>query len=274
VWHRGLTAAESGWLVTGLFFLAVVTVLAYWYAVTERARVDEMTSLREQVALADYRSALSQELHDGVQHYLVAAVVRLEMARKVGEQDASQAVDMAVNVRHTLRQASDELRYLVRRLRSPHIERHGFLQALREHLSLYAEHAPFTVDLQVEAEEAQLPPEVEQIAFRIIQEALTNAEKHASPTEVRVSVRLTPERLECSIGDNGSGFEPAEGPEQPDLTHGLGLAGMRHRAESVDGKLEVESAPGAGTRVRLTVPVAQYVAHKEEQVAKYQGAPG
>lgn len=264
---------EVGWLTTSLFFLATVTVMASWYATAERAQVNEVARLREQLALADYRAELSRELHDGIQHYLVVAGLRLEMARHVAGEDPARAVEVALDVRHTLRQAADELRYLIRRLRSPRLERHGFLEALREHITLYADSAPFTVELETEAGEVHLPPEVEQIAFRVIQEALTNAEKHASASRVQVSISVSPQRLECLVVDDGQGFEPADHPPDPAAVHGLGLESMRQRAQSVDGKLEIVSRPGEGTRVRLTVPVAEYVARRDRELAAHGAWP-
>jgi signal transduction histidine kinase len=255
-WAPATGLAESEWLGTRLVFLAVVTTLATWYAIVERTRTEELIRLREKLVLSDYRERLSQELHDGVQHYLVAAVCRLEWAGKMGEQDPKQALSMALGVKHTIRQGADELRYLVRRLRSPRLERHGFVEALREHLALCDDHVPFTINLQLQAEQVSLPPEVEQAALRIIQEALTNAEKHASPTEVTVSLSLTPQVLQGVVRDDGVGFDLGGVAENPATGEGLGLAGMRHRAQSVGGSLDLHSRRGEGSTLSFTIPLS------------------
>ena len=254
--------------------VAVLEILSTQIATAIEATRLHEEARRAEAALVEYRTQLSQEMHDGVQHYLVTAVVRLELARRLIEGDPRQAAELAVNVRHTLRQASDELRYLVRRLRSPRIDQHGFLQALREHLSLYADNAPFTVDLQIEGEEMDLAPDVEHAAFRIIQEALTNAEKHAAPTAVKVSLSLTPRRLDCRVSDDGAGFDASGLQDRIDTGYGLGLAGMRQRAARVNGELEVNSIPGEGSTIRVTIPLTVAAGQKEASLGTSQDAPG
>jgi signal transduction histidine kinase len=254
-WPGQITEPYLQKLCTRVFVLVLLTVLATCYALHEITRVEEIARLREKVSLADYRARLSQEMHDGIQHYLVGIAVRLEMARKLMEEDAGRAARMAVDQRYAVGQAADELRYLVRRLRSPVIEERGFVDALRDHLGMFAERVGVSVPLAIGGEPAPLPPDVEQAAFRIVQEALTNAEKHAGASEVKVRLSFAPERFEGLIADNGVGFDPAQVPAEPDIEGGFGLSSMKQRAEALGGKLEIESAPGQGTRVSFGIPV-------------------
>ena len=254
-WAHTLTPDHAAKLITRLVVIVVATGVAVVYAQTEAARVEELARLREQVALADYRSRLSQEMHDGIQHYLVAIATRLELARALAARDPEGAARMAVEQRLTVRQAADELRYLVRRLRSPLIERRGFVAALRDHLGLFRERTGIAPRLDLQGTVQPLRPDVEQAAFRIVQEALTNIEKHASATEVGVRIAFGDTALQCEITDNGAGFDASAGPPEPSLAGGFGLNSMEQRAESVDAALRVESAPGEGTRVTFTVPL-------------------
>jgi len=244
-------------LIARLFVIAAATAVAVAYAVTEAARVEELTRLREQVALSDYRSRLSQEMHDGIQHYLVRIAARLNLARTFVDREPDKAARMAIDQALTVRQASDELRYLVRRLRSPVVEQQGFVGALQDHLTMFGERAGADVELQVEGTLRRLPPDVEQAAFRIIQEALTNAEKYASADRVEVRVTFGEDSLECVVADNGAGFDASE----PRAEGGFGLAGMQERAASADGGLTVTSAPGGGTTVTFRAP---FTAAREE----------
>jgi len=214
-----------------------------------------MARLREKVALADYRTRLSQEMHDGIQHYLVNIAARLELARKLMGKELEQAAKIAVDQRFAVRQAADELRYLVRLLRSPAVEREGFVDALRHHLSLFAQRSSISAPLAIQGTTTPVPPKVAHAAFRILQEALTNVEKHAQTNEAAVTLRFSPDLFECVIADKGVGFDPSNTAERPGIEGGLGLSSMRERAESVGGSLRVNSVPGQGTEITVAVPM-------------------
>ncbi|MGC9318026.1 MAG: sensor histidine kinase [Armatimonadota bacterium] len=252
-WPGGFPEEYSGSLGTRLLILAVVTVVATSFAILETRRVEEMARLREQVGIAEYRRSLAQEMHDGIQHYLTAISTRLQMAERMLAGDPARAARMAVDQRFLVNQAADELRYLVRRLRSPAVERQDFLDGLREHLVLFRERSPMAVSVDIEGEPVPIPPDVEQAAFRIVQEALMNAEKHAQADEVSVTVRLDHRLLECVISDNGVGFDPSQVGDQPRVEGGFGLPSMRQRADQVGGRLQIASTPGEGAVVTFTV---------------------
>ncbi|MFB3879792.1 MAG: sensor histidine kinase [Armatimonadota bacterium] len=255
-WHTRTDPKYPPSLIFRLVLLALLGVLAYYYALTERAKVEEMARLREQLALADYRSRLSREMHDGIQHYLADIAVRLELARQLMATDPREAARIALDQRFAVRQAAGELRYLVRLLRSPDVETQGFTTALQRHLALFSESTGISVPVEVEGEIRPLPPEVAHAAFRIVQEALMNAEKHARPSEVRVTMSFDASRFRCAVRDDGVGFEPSATPSEPSLTGGFGLASMRQRAQSVGGVVEMSSAPGRGTLIAFTAPLA------------------
>ncbi|MGD9495221.1 MAG: sensor histidine kinase [Armatimonadota bacterium] len=243
----GLESVRYVYATFRLFFLVLMASL-----LTHLAR--EAARAREEVAIARYRSELSREMHDGIQHYLVVIATRLDFAGKLAARDPMQAVRLAVDQRFVVRQAADELRYLIRRLRSPVLERHGFVEGLSEHLKLFDERTSLDVSMQVEGAPHPLSPDVEHAAFRIVQEALTNAEKHARATAISVRLRFVPGRLECRVCDDGVGFHPAAAEGGPSLEGGVGLTSMRERAASVAGTLRVESAAREGTTITLIVP--------------------
>ncbi len=254
-WQNHGSERYWGTLLVRMLVLAMATSLAIYYSRSESALIEELTRLREEVALSNYRTRLSQEMHDGIQHYLASIAVRLELARKLMRADPAEAARIAVDQRFAVRQASAELRYLVRLLRSPGLEREGFVDALRHHLSLFTEGSPMSVSFEIDGEATALPPDVAQAAFRVIQEALMNVEKHAKATEAKVTLSFGADCFGCVIADNGTGFDPAPSSQTPAVGGGFGLPGMMQRAESVGGKVEVSSAPGQGTVVEFTVPV-------------------
>jgi len=271
-WARTLTPDQVAKLGTRLFVVIIATGVAVVYARTEAARVEELARLREQVALGDYRSRLSQEMHDGIQYYLVAIATRLDLARALAVDDPEAAARMAVEQRLTVQQAADELRYLVRRLRSPLIERRGFVDALRDHLGLFQDRTGIVPQFAIEGAVQPLRPDVEQAAFRIVQEALTNIEKHAQATAVEVHVTFGEGTLRCIVADNGHGFDASAGPSEPTTEGGFGVSSMSQRAASLDGELTIESSPDAGTRVTLTVPLEEAARPREGEHAPHPAA--
>ena len=256
-WQDHASEKYLGTLVTRLMVLVAVTSLATYYALTEAALIEELGRLREKVALADYRNRLSREMHDGIQHYLADIAVRLELARKVMATDPAKAAQIAIDQRFSVRQAAAELRYLVRLLRSPAVERGGFVDAVRHHLSLFAESSSVSAPLEIRGDVRPLPADVAQAAFRIMQEAVMNVEKHAQATEAKVTLSFGGDCFGCTIKDNGAGFDPASLPSAPAIGGGFGLPGMTQRAESVGGTVRVSSAPGQGTEVAFTAPVGE-----------------
>jgi signal transduction histidine kinase len=238
-----------------LVILALAVSQAVLYAMSEAGRVEENARLREELALADYRDRLSREMHDGIQHYLADISVRLEMARKLAEEDPAQAAGMAVDQRFAVRQAADELRYLVRLLRSPAVDREGLATAVRHHLSLFGARLSVSTPLEVEGGPRSVPPQVAHSVFRIVQEALMNIEKHARAGRVKVALKFGEDSLRCIIADDGIGFSPVEVAGEAEDGGRFGLVGMRQRAEAVGGQLHINSSPGQGTEVVFTVPL-------------------
>jgi signal transduction histidine kinase len=256
-WPNHTQEKYWGTMMVRLVVLLMVTSLALYYSLTEAALIEELARLREEVALSDYRNRLSREMHDGIQHYLADIALRLELARKLMATDPAAAARSAVDQRFPVRQAAAELRYLVGLLRSPAVEREGFVSALRHHLSAFAAGSSMSAPLEVNGEVQPLPPGVAHAAFRIVQEAMTNAEKYAHATEVKVTVSFGADRFECSVRDDGGGFDVAGLPQAPTMGGGFGLPGMVQRAESVGGKVEVSSTVGEGTVVTFVAPAGE-----------------
>jgi signal transduction histidine kinase len=127
-----------------------------------------------------------------------------------------------------------------------------FRQAIEQYLERWQSQSGITGRLSVEGE-LQLPATVELQLLRILQEALANTRKHSGASNVDVALRQHDGRVFASVVDDGAGFDPA-GLKRSDFPR-FGLAIMRERAESIDGRLEVSSQPGGGTQVRIEVPL-------------------
>jgi signal transduction histidine kinase len=111
-------------------------------------------------------------------------------------------------------------------------------------------HGDVSVDQQGEGATGRLDPQLESIVYRLVQEALTNVVKHARAERVDIQVTTRDDRVTVEVRDDGVGFDPALNPP------GFGLLGMRERLELVGGTLDVSSAPGRGTSVRVELPLS------------------
>jgi two-component system sensor histidine kinase DegS len=153
-------------------------------------------------------------------------------------------------VNELIRRAIGDSRQLVWSLRPPELERLGLVPALRR-LAEETSVPELAIDLHEEIGDVRLPPESEAVVYRVVQEAVHNAQKHACASAISIVLQRHDGQLTTLVEDNGRGFDPGSIPPG----RGLGLIGMRERAELVEGALVVESAVDAGTRVRLMVPI-------------------
>lgn len=224
-----------------LFRLAFLVIVAS--LVTGLAR--GLVRARSRLAIAGYRSDLASEMHDGLQQYLGAIAVRLEVA----ERNPAQAPSAIASAKATARQASDELRLMLHRLRSPLLDRGPLDDALRYQAALFGERSDLAVTVRVEGEPRLLRPKQEHELLRIAQEALSNIVKHAEAQNAEVSLSYDSERAVLRVRDDGRGFDPDAASD------GLGMETMRNRAQAAGGELSIERNAKGGMTVIASVPI-------------------
>jgi two-component system, NarL family, sensor histidine kinase DevS len=210
------------------------------------------------------RTRWAREIHDESIQGIGALRMRLANARDLDDEQAlATAVD---DVLEGLGNEIDGLRHLITELRPAALDDLGLAAAL-EALARRAQ-AIDGLDVSTDIElgtseadgeaQARLDPELESTVYRIVQEALTNVSRHAEASSAVIRVTRRDGALHASVTDDGKGMPGAErlGPRGDGLEGGFGMGGMRERAELIGGELEFAPAPGKGTVVRLTVPLA------------------
>jgi signal transduction histidine kinase len=203
----------------------------------------------EQLAVSRERNRLARELHDTVAHTLSALSVQLEAVDSAWEQSPEQAHTLLHKAHASARSGLTETRRALQALRASPLEDLGLALALRSLAESTAARNGLALDLQLPEEVENVSPDVEQVIYRVAQEALANTVKHAAAKQVWLSLTRANGHLTLVVADDGQGFDLAEA----EAAGHYGLRGMRERAEMVGGTLHVESAPGQGTRVRLEV---------------------
>jgi signal transduction histidine kinase len=239
-----------------LFFIGrtVYNRRAYVRALEDRARSSEYTlrALAEQ-AVADERRRIARELHDVVAHHVSVMSVLATGSRRALHHDPAAADEALATIEETGRVALREMRRMLSVLRTDtepagELEPQPGLPGL-EALCDQIREAGLPVTLSSTGEPGKLDPGIALTVYRIAQEALTNALKHAGPASAEVRLVFTPKELTIDVSDNGRGPHPGGDP----LGHGL--LGMRERISLYGGTLRTGPRPGGGFRVSACIPL-------------------
>ena len=235
--------------VIGLLLFLVVTGSLVWVLAR---RLDAAAAERERLLVAAVQASdaerrrIARDLHDGV----VQDLAGISFAISATEQEvadrpevASRLSSLGGGVRHSLR----VLRSLLVEIYPPNLHTEGLAAALDD---LLAPVAASGVQVQLDvADTTHLPDDIIALIWRVAQEAIRNAARHGAPTSIAVSVSTTADAARLEVSDNGAGFDPSRSAEPGHF----GLRGMRDLVVEAGGRLDVVSAPGAGTRVRMEV---------------------
>ena len=203
-----------------------------------------------ELSIVAERNRIARELHDAVTQKLFSLRLTVDAAAALLDRDAARAATELDNVRRLAAEVSDELRAVVVGLLPVDLSGDGLDAALRKQASLLDrvhEAAVVFVGCPV----PQLTSARREALYRIAQEALHNALRHASPHRVEIDLSSHEGQVSLQVRDDGAGFDPARSEQ---AARKLGLASMRERARTVGGRLTVDSTPGGGTTVRVEVP--------------------
>jgi two-component system, NarL family, sensor histidine kinase UhpB len=226
-------------------------------AASFNAMLDRLESARREAARTALaareaeRLRVAQELHDEIGQTLTAVTIQAERA---ADGDPALASDALRRVADAVRESLDEVRRIARELRPEALDDLGLVNALIALCNRVGAQDGPLVRRNLQGKLPPLSPDVELVVYRIAQEGLTNALRHSGARSVTVSLKADAESVTLSVADDGKGM-PAQLPAGT-----AGIAGMRERALLVGGRLAIESRPGQGTAVRLTVPVDEEVA--------------
>lgn len=227
-----------------------------------RAQIAEGRNLRRRAIDASARATaqtektlrrVSADLHDGPAQNIALATMRLDAILP----DTETARTEARAIRSAMTSALAEIRALSRGLSLPDLEALSLSEVVRRALDAHRCHTGIDPQLTEDGPApAFVADSVRICVYRFLQEGLSNAARHAGPVPVAVVVRTRPDEVSVILRDTGAGFDPAA-RKGPGPAGGQGLSGLRDRAESLGGCLQVSSAPGAGTTLILTLPLGE-----------------
>jgi PAS domain S-box-containing protein len=209
---------------------------------------------RTNAAIESERNRIARDLHDGPVQGVSAASLSLEavlLMLKVGE--GEEGVEVLTKVRKELAEEADNLRRLMAGLRPPLLEERGLVPALRETVEKFGRENKLDAEFAAQGV-GDVPQDLETLAYRVVQEALSNAGKHAEAVRIGVAVEAVAGQLRIEVTDDGVGFDAARAREFLRMGR-VGLASMRERVELANGTFMVHSTPGRGTTVVATLPL-------------------
>jgi NarL family two-component system sensor histidine kinase LiaS len=219
-------------------------------------QLENLLETRGELATLEARNRFARDLHDSVKQQVFATSLQIAAARALIEQDREAAESHLAQADELVRLAQKELNVLIHQMRPAALEDKGLSAALREYAADWSRRSEIPAEVRVRGER-ETPLEVEQAFFRVAQEALANVARHSGAESVGVDLLYDADRLTLRVADDGRGFDPAKEPGD-----GFGLRSMGERLAKLGGGIDVESAPGKGTRVICTCPLDG--AHKEE----------
>jgi signal transduction histidine kinase len=232
--------------------LAVLLVVAAWAILATRRSAAMLSQLRERNAVSAERTRLAQELHDSLQQSLIGIDLQIANAAHDLHLSPLSAQEHLGSARDLVKHSHRELRESIWMLRSVAGQPFDLAAALERSARMLFAGSDVCLEFELVPLPQTIPSTIEKPLFRIGQEALTNAFKHARATRLSLTLAATEQQLRLEIHDNGAGFEP---PSPDAGSRHFGLQNMRERAARIGAELVIESGISPGTQVRITVPL-------------------
>jgi signal transduction histidine kinase len=217
-----------------------------------------------EAAAQEERNRLARDLHDSIKQQIFGIHLGAATAQARWDTDPAGARAAVDDIRRCAQEAMVEMNALLQQLRPQALATLGLVEALREQCEAlgYRSGARVSLEIGEPVPDGRLPPGAQETLFRIAQEALANVARHARAQTARVHLGRQGDKALLRVEDDGQGFDP--GTE----SSGMGLRNLKERANSLRGRLEVDSAPGGGTRVSVAVPLLPAPATERDRIAR------
>lgn len=202
-------------------------------------------------AQEEERKRVSRDIHDGPAQSMANVLLRTDFVEKMLKQEHRDAAQEELSsLKGIVRESLADVRKIIFDLRPMALDDLGLVPTLRKFIERFEHTYGLRVDLVTFGQEKSLPSTMETAVFRLVQESLTNAAKHAEASEVKVTLEYSEQALNIVVQDNGSGFDVEKVEKK---SEGYGLMGMKERAQLIHGKMNILSTPGKGTRIIFSI---------------------
>lgn len=231
--------------------------------ILESAKTRQMLGLKIILAQEEERKRIAREIHDGPAQSLANIVLRTEIAeRMLIKQEFVMVQEELVDLKGQVRSGLEEIRKIIFNLRPMALDDLGLVPTLRKFTQDFEEKTKIHTVFELVGKEARMPSAMEAAIYRLVQEAFTNAFKHASASRVAVEINYQPQLISLTIHDNGIGFHSDLIEQGASQNSHFGLIGMRERVELIEGRMDIDSNPGRGTKIVISIPTT--AEHRKE----------
>lgn len=214
-------------------------------------------------AVTEERTRIACEIHDGLVQNLAGVNFKLDLCQELLERDPKACMATLRETRQQLKLAIQEARQVIFNLRPVHYDKLDLIPALTNYLKSYESQYHIKTEFAVSGDETTLYPKTKIFLFRIVQEALSNVQKHARADGVSVELAIERPVLTVTITDNGIGFDVEAASRDPEKWDHFGLRGIVERAKLIGGEARIESWRGRGTRIAISVPLVKKEAGRD-----------
>ncbi|NMB12265.1 MAG: histidine kinase [Firmicutes bacterium] len=207
-------------------------------------------------AQEDERRRVARDIHDGPAQSMANVVLRAEICERLLDAERNELAQELAELKTMVKKTLVDVRRIIFNLRPMALDDLGLAPTLRRFMESVREETGIAADLIVLGKEQRLPQTVEVTVFRLIQEAVNNARKHAKSTRILVRLEFTDNQINTQVEDNGIGFNMEEAREKARNADSFGLMSMSERVDLLGGELRIVSTPGIGTTVSACIPLA------------------
>lgn len=223
--------------------------------IVESAKTRQLLGLKIILAQEEERKRISREIHDGPAQSLANIVMRTEIAeRMLIKQEFVMVQEELIDLKGQVRSGLEEIRKIIFNLRPMALDDLGLVPTLRKFTQDFEERTKLHTVFELIGKEVRMPSAMEAAIYRLVQEAFSNALKHANATHVLLEINYQPSHISLLISDNGIGFNSEIIEEAASRNEHFGLVGMRERVELIEGRMDIDSNPGRGTKIIIDIP--------------------
>ncbi len=211
------------------------------------------------------RNRISRDLHDSTVQNLTSFGHKLEYCSRMVDKDPSLVKLELQSMIDTNKEIINDMREIIYDLRPMSLNNIGFVSSVEAYCQHLRRNDNLDVVLKINGKEQALSSIASVTLFRILQEACTNSLKHAKAKKIYIRINFTDDEIELNVDDDGVGFnlKMVEERAQEDFLHGFGLSTMRERAKLLSGTFSINSRPGFGTKICVTVPLSEVTRNEE-----------
>ncbi|MGN7381491.1 sensor histidine kinase [Paenibacillus sp. SAFN-117] len=222
----------------------------------ESAKNRQMLGLKIIMAQEEERKRIAREIHDGLAQTMAHVVLRTEIAERMLSQEHLDSVKEELSdLKGQVRDGLEEVRKMIFNLRPMALDDLGLIPTLHKFVQDFEEKSKIRTRFELAGREKRLPSEMEVAVYRLIQEAFSNVLKHAKATYISLTITFQKHMTQIVVKDNGIGFNVEEMESKMITSSHYGLIGMQERIDLLEGKIDIESKKGEGTKITMLIPI-------------------